>query len=261
MANATDAPNPGGTGSPGSEQSMPTLLEEALLTPRRLNMDGSASSVLSSPQEEEEPVPSQQAMVSQAVRRRVPPQVQDGELAPTGRERGISRTPLRDQGNDELPLIPRRQAQREGQLVVSSNGMLLGTQRTAGNSNAGSQPPDWLTGILPADEDNSLAQALRYAREVRESRQDGSVQLVQQNVQVTVQHPPAVQNGLEGERMQLQMAAVQLQQYQAGLEQAAHQHGETLRAKMREVENMEYATQQEAVQQVRLFEENISREA
>ena len=61
--------------------------------------------------------------------------------------------------------------------------------------------------------------------------------------------------------MQLQMAAVQLQQYQAGLEQAAHQHGETLRAKMREVENMEYATQQEAVQHVRLFEENISREA
>ena len=192
MANANEVPNPGRGGTPGTEQSMPSLLERALLTPRRLNMDGSASSVLSSPQEEEEMVPSQQAMVSQAVRRRVPDQVQAGELAPTGREREVSRTPRRLQGDDEFPLVPRRQAQPggdrdaalgrarngEGQLVVPSNAILLGTQQTAGSSNAGSQRPAWLAGILPANEDNSLVQALRYAREVREGRQDGSVQLV-----------------------------------------------------------------------------------
>ena len=61
--------------------------------------------------------------------------------------------------------------------------------------------------------------------------------------------------------MQLQVAAVQLQQYQAGLELAARQYTESLQNRMREVENMEFVNQQEATQQMRLFEENISREA
>ena len=50
---------------------------------------------------------------------------------------------------------------------------------------------------------------------MREGRPDGSVHLVQQNMQVTVQLLPIAQNGLDGERMQLQAVAVQLTQCQA----------------------------------------------
>jgi hypothetical protein len=88
-----------------------------------------------------------------------------------------------------------------------------------------------------------------------------NVQLVQQHVQVNVQSPPVVQNGLDGERMQLQMAANQLQQYRDGLDLAARQYTESMQNQMREVENMEFVNRQEAIQQVRNFEENLSREA
>jgi hypothetical protein len=113
----------------------------------------------------------------------------------------------------------------------------------------------------------NVALALRHAREVREGRPDGSVQLVQQSVQLVQQHVqvnvqnPPVQNGLDEERLQLHVAANQLQQYRDGLELSARQYTESMQNQMREVENMEYLNRQEAIQQVRNFEENLSREA
>ena len=61
--------------------------------------------------------------------------------------------------------------------------------------------------------------------------------------------------------MQLEMVANQLQQYRDGLDLAARQYTENMQHPMREVENMEFVNRQEAIQQVRNFEENLSREA
>ena len=94
--------------------------------------------------------------------------------------------------------------------MVLSDGMSLGTGRQNEDADVASLLPDWLEELLP-QEGNNVAIALRLAREVREGRPDGSVQLVQQNVQLTVQNPPLAQNGLDEERMQLQVAATRLQ--------------------------------------------------
>jgi len=188
-------------------------------------------------QQEEQGVPQQQAMVRRTDRNAAAYGVDRGRSGSQGLGapcRQHSRTPYRlpssDQGNDTVSLVSRQTAQQggnrdtyqdrasssQGQAMALRDGMLIGAGRQIEDANAASHLPNWLAELLPQEE-NNIALALRHAREVREGRPDGSVQLAQQNVQVTVQHPPIAQNGLDGERMQLQLAAVQLPQYQAGL--------------------------------------------
>jgi hypothetical protein len=147
----------------------------------------------------------------------------------------------------------------QGQTTALVSEMLTGAGQQQDAGDVSSMLPQWLEEIWPQGEENNVALALRHAREVQGGRPDSSVrpaqqnvQLVQQHVQINVQNP-LVPNGLDGERLQLEMVANQLQQYRDGLDLAARQYTENMQNSMREVENMEFVNQQEATQQMRLF--------
>jgi len=121
MANAGDSPIPdvGGLSS-STERSMLRSIEHALFTPRRLSMEELSAvedSPLGLPQQGEQVVPQQQAMVQRNYRRQELPRESNGDSSTNGRSRQHSRTPRlpsSDQRSDDLSLVTRRGAQPGG---------------------------------------------------------------------------------------------------------------------------------------------------
>jgi hypothetical protein len=87
-------------------------------------------------------------------------------------------------------------------------------------------------GAIPSVPFDIVSQALGYARQLREERPVAPVQLVQQNVLVNVQAPQDDPEALARERVLVQHAAIQLQQREQALENAANQYELALQARV-----------------------------
>ena len=134
MANAEESPGLDWGGTPSTERSMPSLLGQALFTPRRLSMEELSSIEASPPgplQQEEQNVPQQQAMVQRMGRRQEFNRDRVGDQGADAQRRRNSRTPYErlpssDRGNDDLSLALRRTALPGGNRDTSSERALYG---------------------------------------------------------------------------------------------------------------------------------------
>jgi hypothetical protein len=116
-------------------------------------------------------------------------------------------------------------------------------------------------GVIPSIPVDYVSEALGYARQLREEQRVAPVQLVQHNVQINVQALQDDPDALARERMLVQTAAIQLQQREHALENAANQYESALQARVQEVTTMELVSQEEVQQWARTTQEGFVRDA
>ena len=116
-------------------------------------------------------------------------------------------------------------------------------------------------GVIPSIPVDYVSEAHGYARQLRKERRVAPVHLVQQNVQINVQALQDDPDALARERMLVQTAAIQLQQREHALENAANQYELALQARVREVTAMELVSQEEVQQWARNTKEVFVRDA
>ena len=121
--------------------------------------------------------------------------------------------------------------------------------------------PLWAAGMLGAEANNVIQQAFEVARKSQESRVNGLVQLVQQNVNVNIQAPHENAAVTIDERIQLRLVAAQLQSQQNSFELAASQHTAALQQRIQEVLRMEHMNQQEMRHHMHHVEARIETDA
>ena len=207
MAYAEEVDSPDGGYHDSTLSSIGRALEGDLL-PRRL-FDGEPATAAS---------PQQQSMI--------PPM--GSEIDERGRER-TPRPLSGGQGFDNESLVPQRRNPSDRLARTVENGMqndalLTGMTLRPMTLHPSAESSLRVDGAIPSIPFDFVSEALGYARQLREERHVAPVQLVQQNVLVNVQAPQDDPEALARERVLVQNAAIQLQQREHALENAANQY-------------------------------------